>query len=177
MGSFKLKFLVIAVLFIGVILIFRMLFIPGNEINAPLIPEMSVNPASVVVEKGKEFSIDISIDPANNPISAAQFSLFFNGSIINIKDVTEGGFFKQKGEKTAFNSGTLDRNLGALVNIWGLIITPGAIVTMKGNIVTITMSANNTGTSQLILRDVIISNQAGKSIHTKVTNGSVEVKG
>ncbi|MCX9012740.1 MAG: cohesin domain-containing protein [Candidatus Methanoperedens sp.] len=176
MGSFKLKYLIIAILLIGVILLFRALFMPGTGISTTSIPEISVNPASVVAGKGNEFNINISMNPAGNPISAVQFNLLFNSSIINIKDVTEGDFFKQGGAKTAFSSGILDKKRGALTNVWGLIITPGANATAKGTLATITIYASDAGTSQLDLTDVIISNPGNNSIQIKIINGSVGVK-
>jgi hypothetical protein len=136
-------------------------------------PEISVDPALQAVQKGEEFSINISINPADAPILAGQFNLLFDNSVIDIKKVTEGDLFKQGGAKTAFNSGTLDKKRDILINVWGLIIKPGANVTKKGSLATITMYANNSGTSKLNLSGVIISDPGGNSIRIKITNGSV----
>ena len=96
--------------------------------------EIIIYPASQTVQKGQDFNINISVDPAGNPITAMQFNLLFNSEFAEVRNITEGELFKQNGTNTSFNSGTLNNNYGTLVNVWGLIITPGANVTTGGNI-------------------------------------------
>jgi hypothetical protein len=168
------KILVASILIIIlIILFFKIQSIQVIMISSTPMPEISVDPALQAVQKGEEFSINISINPADAPILAGQFNLLFDNSVIDIKKVTEGDLFKQGGAKTAFNFGTLDKKRGILINVWGLIIKPGANVTKKGSLATITMYANNSGTSKLNLSGVIISDPGGNSIRIKITNGSV----
>ncbi|MCX9012739.1 MAG: cohesin domain-containing protein [Candidatus Methanoperedens sp.] len=150
-------------------------FISGTVTGAASPVEISVNTTSQSVEKGTEFSINISIDPVNNPISAAQFNLFFDGSLVNVKNVTEGDLFKKQGINTIFDPGTFSNSDGTLINVWGLIITPGANVTTKGTLATISLYAKNTGTSQLNLTNVIISDPNGTSVQVNRANSSIKV--
>lgn len=176
MVSFKSKILILLAFAVLVVLLLRLYSVPGTEIISVPATEINVIPANVIVEKGKEFSIDISIDPAGKPVSAAQFNLIFNGSVLKVRNITEGSFFKQNGGKTAFKAGALDNNKGTVTNVWGLILTPGADVTAKGTFVTIIMYADNIGNSKLDLTDVIIINPKDNSIPVRVRNGTVNVR-
>lgn len=171
------KVLVASILLILlIILIFKIQSIQVNLISSTPMPEISLDPSFLVVEKGEKFNINISINPADAPISAAQFTLLFESSVMNIKEVSEGNFLKQGGAKTNFDPGTQGNKRGALINVWGLIITPGANVTANGTLAKITMVANNSGTSNLNFSDVIISSPGAKSIRIKIKNGSVGVR-
>lgn len=129
----------------------------GSMISAASPVEININPSSQNVENGQEFLVNITIDPVNNPISAAQFDLIFNSSYIEVKNVKEGNLFKQNNAKTIFNSGIINNSKGNIINIWGLI-TAKSNVTTKGTIATITIYAkNNTGTAPLDLTNVIIT--------------------
>ncbi len=147
----------------------------GTIISAASPVEISVYPSSQIIEKGKEFTINISMDPFNNPVTAAQFNLFFNSSFLEIRNVTEGSFFKQKGANTIFSPGIINNSHGTLINVWGLIIIPGANVTTKGTFARITMYAKNLGSSQLNLTSVIVSSPDSSAVQINATNGSVGV--
>jgi len=74
-----------------------------------------------------------------------------------------------------FNPGVLNNSRGNLVNVWGLIITPGANVTSKNNFAIITFISNNTGTLRLNLTNVIISNQGSASVPVNISNISINI--
>ena len=151
-------------------------FLSSSMISAASPVEISLNPSSQIVENGQEFLVNISVDPVNNPISAAQLNLIFNSSYIEVKNVTEGNLFKQNNEKTIFNSGIINNSKGNIINIWGLIITPRSNVTTKGTIATITMYAkNNTGSAQLNLTNVIITDPKSNVVQSNITNGSADM--
>lgn len=135
--------------------------------------EVSIQAPSQFVNEGQEFTINISIDPLNNPISGAQFNLVFNGSLGRIKNISEGDLFKINGAKTLFNHGVLNNTTGNLVNVWGLIITPRASIIKKNNLAVITFISNGAGTFRLNLTDVIICNPESISLQTRITNISL----
>ncbi|MDO8725724.1 MAG: cohesin domain-containing protein [Candidatus Methanoperedens sp.] len=138
---------------------------------------ISVNTPSLSIEKGKDFTVNISVDPAYNSISSAQFNLIFDASVLDVKSITEGNLFKNAGVKTIFDNGTTNNSDGSLVNVWSLIISPGASVTAKGTLASITMYAKNIGTSKLNLTNVMISNTSSLSIPAGKTNLLVSVYG
>lgn len=145
-----------------------------SEIGIASPVEISIPLVSDTVEKGQEFTVNISIDPVNNPITAAQFNLLFNSTFLEIKNITEGNLFKQDGADTVFNSGILNNSDGTLVNVWGLIITPGANITTKGDIAALTMHSKDAGTSLLNLTNVIVSDPNSQALQVKITNGSID---
>ncbi|HLB69581.1 MAG: PGF-pre-PGF domain-containing protein [Candidatus Methanoperedens sp.] len=134
--------------------------------------EISVNPVFMVVENGQEFTVDIAIDPLNNSISAAQFNLIFDSSNLEVKNVNEGDLFRQNGANTIFNPGNLDNSDGNIINIWGLIITPGAYVITKGTLATITMYSKMAGISLFNLTNVIVSYPDSRVAEINISNGS-----
>jgi len=152
------------------------LIILSTAVNALAAPvEVNVTSDIQSVESGQDLIINISIDPFNNSVTGAQFNLLFNSSILEIINITEGSLFNQNGANTAFNSGIIDNSDGTLINVWGLIITPGANVTTKANIATITMTAKNAGSSRLNLTHVIVSDPDSQALDVNIINGSVSV--
>jgi len=137
--------------------------------------QMTIDPDFQIAEIGQNFSINISIDPVSNPITGAQFSLLFNRSYIEIQNITEGNLFKQNGSETLFSSGLINNTEGTLINVWGLVITPGINVTTKGTFATISIYAKKKGTTKLNLTNVIISDPFSNSIQTNIINGSLEI--
>lgn len=149
------------------------LVLAGIGTAAPV--EIGIYPASGIIEKGQDFTVNVSVDPAGNPITGAQFNLLFDGSFVDVKNVSEGNLLKQKGAITLFNPGILNNSEGSLTNVWDLIIVSGANVTTKGTLATITMNARKTGTAGIDLSHVIISDPNSNATQVSVANGSVKI--
>ena len=149
------------------------LVLAGISTAAPV--EIGIYPASKIIEKGQDFTVNVSVDPVGNPITGAQFNLLFNGSVVEVKNVSEGNLFKQKGASTLFNPGILNNSEGSLINVWDLIIVPGANVTTKGTLATLTMNAKKTGTAGFNLSNVIVSDPASNATQVNVANSSVDI--
>lgn len=162
--------ILLIILSVIIFIIFNILNKSSDDVEiSVLAPPRSVN-------KGQDFNIDIIIDPANKPVSAAQFDLIFNGSVINIRNVTDSSLFKQGSLQSIFNPGIINNSMGSLMNVWGVIITPGMNVTSKNTFVTVTMEAKNAGTSSLGLKNVIISGPGDNSYQVRILNGSINVE-
>lgn len=149
------------------------LVLAGISTAAPV--EIGIYPASKIIEKGQDFTVNVSVDPVGSPITGAQFNLLFNSSFVEVKNVSEGNLFKQKGAITLFNPGTLNNSEGSLINVWDLIIVSGANVTTKGTLATITMNARKTGTAGIDLSHVIVSDPASNATQVNVANSSVKI--
>lgn len=149
------------------------LVLAGISTAAPV--EIGIYPASKIIEKGQDFTVNVSVDPVGSPITGAQFNLLFNGSFVEVKNVSEGNLFKQKGASTLFNPGILNNSDGSLINVWDLIIVPGANVTTKGTLATITMNAKKTGAAGFNLSHVIISDPNSNATQVNVVNSSVKI--
>ena len=149
------------------------LVLSGISTAAPV--EIGIYPASKIIEKGQDFTVNVTVDPVGSPITGAQFNLLFNGSFVEVKNVSEGNLFKQKGASTLFNPGILNNSDGRLINVWNLIIVPGSNVTTKGTLATITMNARKTGIAGLNLSHVIISDPGSNATQVNVANSSVKI--
>lgn len=134
---------------------------------------MIVTPSSKIVSPGQTLRLNISIDPMGNPISGAQLSLTYNGSILKVNSVTEGTLFKQNGANTIFNGGVIDSTSGKVDNIYGSILGPYNVTTVGTFIVIDFIAIGSSGTSVVNVSDIIISDQAGYPVAFNLTNGSV----
>lgn len=155
------------------LLIVAVLILSGISTAAPVIT--GIYPESKIIEKGQDFTVNVSLDPAGSPITAAQFNLLFNSSFVEIKNVSEGNLFNQNGALTIFNPGILNNSQGRLINVWGLIIVPRSNVTTKGTLATITMTAKKMGTAGLNLSNVIVSDPYSNAAQVNVINSSVKI--
>ena len=176
-GSRKEKKLKITIVVLMIILIFSLYFIfntiPGT---APFDGvRISVNPEKNTIMKGEEFFVDVFIDPGKKPVSAVQFSLFFNNSILKIKNVQEGDFLRINETQTIFSPGKINNTGGALLNVFGTMIKPGGSTTVSNTFARITMNSEYPGSSGIELRNVIVSGPDSKQYVVKILNGSIEV--
>lgn len=137
--------------------------------------QISVIPENRTIMKGQEFYADIYIDPGKKPVSAVQFSLFFNSSILKIKNVQEGDFLRINETRTIFGPGKINNTGGMLLNVFGTMIKPGGNTTIMNTFARITMSSEAHGNSGIELGNVIISGPDSKQYQVKILNGSIEV--
>lgn len=144
------------------------------SVNTSTAAEIKIEPSFQVIEPGKEFTINVSIDPGGIPITGAQFNLIYNSSMIDIIDVSEGDLFRQNGSATWFYSGNISQ--GILFNVLDVIITPGGNVSKKANISMITLYAKKNGRSYLNLSHVVISDPESKAVRVNITNGSARIR-
>jgi hypothetical protein len=133
--------------------------------------EVSISPASQIVRASEDFYINVYCDPGQ-PIKAFEFKLSFDENLISAIEVTEGNIFN--GYTTFFNSGTIDNNLGTIVDIYGLILGAGN-TSNPGTLARINFTAKTTtGLSSLSLYEVGITNET-EYVSINLTNGTVQV--
>lgn len=137
--------------------------------------QISVIPENRTIMKGQDLLVDIYIDPGLRPVSAVQFNLFFNNSILKIKNVQEGDFLKINETPTIFGPGKVSNTGGTLLNVYGTMVKPGGNTTIGNTFARITMSSDVAGSSGIELGDVIISGPDSKKYSVKILNGSIEV--
>ncbi|MDO8725094.1 MAG: cohesin domain-containing protein [Candidatus Methanoperedens sp.] len=160
-----------------IILIFSVYFIfnkspgmaPFDDVRISIVPENSN------ILKGKEFYVDVFIDPGKKPVSAVQFNLFFNSSILKIKNVQEGDFLKINETRTIFSPGKINNTGGMLLNVFGTMVSPGGNTTVRSTFARITMSSEAPGSSGIEPRNVVVSGPDSKQYQVKILNGSIEV--
>ena len=146
----------------------------GVGIGATPITGVAISPESQTVAPGESFSVNISVTP-DTGMAGMQFDLVFNASLVRVNSVLEGDLLKQNGTDTAFVEGTVDNTAGTITNVFGCILGPYN-VTAPGTFAIISMTAMDTsGTSNLDLVDVIVSDPYGYATDVELASGTVTV--
>lgn len=159
---------------IGIMLVFAVIiaFVPLNltVIGDPLgNTDVSIDPGGQTVGSNGEFYVNVLCTP-DQPIKAFELKLSFDSTLIQANDVIEGDIFD--GYPTYFNEGTINNSDGTIINVYGLILGSGN-VSDPGILITISFSSDSiSGTSNINLYDVGITNEDGY-ISISTTNGSV----
>ena len=133
-------------------------------------PEISVEPLYLQVSPGEEFTVNITVDPDGEEIGGAQYTLFFDNSLLQALRQDNGPFLSQDGAGTMKISDNIDNSVGKIE--YGEMRTGVDYgITTPGILATITFNATEPGTSSLNLSEVILSDPRGYEI-TNVTNNN-----
>ena len=134
-------------------------------------PEVSVVPAVINTNVGNRFTINVTVSPAGNEIYGAQCTLRFDPSILQVVKQTKGTFLSQDGASTVEVKNSFNNARGTVeygetrVGVKNGVEEPGTLTSISFEVV-------GTGTSDLELLDVIMSDPHAESIKTVVNNGS-----
>ncbi len=154
-----------------ILLMYGLILIIGQAYAA----EVTVAPSTRVINPGTDFNMNITIDPQNIAIAGAQLNIEFNRSLILVNSVSEGDLFKQGGANTFFNNGIIDNASGTVINIFDAIIGRKNVST-RGTLIIINATATGTsGTSDIDISNVKISDPDGNPVVFIVNNGSVRL--
>lgn len=150
---------------------------PASAAPAPAAAPVPRATLSVVapksVKKNDRFSVEVQVSNAAN-VSKAPFTMVYDPIFVEFVNATEGGFLKQAGAKTEFQT-NVDRNTGQIavtVNRTGDV--PGA--TGSGPLMTATFRARNQGPASFGFLGVNLADKEGKVQETIPFNTVVEVK-
>ncbi len=154
------------------LLILVLLLIP-HSLGADFI----VSPSNEIVNQGQTFDLNIYLDPMGTSVAGAQLNIEYNGSILKINNIREGDILKQTGANTFFNGGAIDNSLGKVINIFDAILGPASVST-PGKFVIINATAiGSSGSSNIYLSNVKISDQNSKEVPVNLINGTIEING
>ncbi|MCD4822375.1 MAG: hypothetical protein K8R11_10000 [Methanococcoides sp.] len=133
--------------------------------------DVVLKPSSQVVAPGETFTIDIFVSP-DVDIAGMQFDLLYDGSKFQITDVNEGNLFKQSGMGTFFVAGSI--NSDQINDAYGCILGASDTST-PATFASITLAADEqaSGKSDLVLKDVIISDPNGNAVDIEIMNTEV----
>lgn len=137
--------------------------------------DVTVIPSTITVIQGQTFDLNISIDSGGTSIAGAQLNIGFNKSVININNIMEGNLFKQNGVNTFFNNGTVNNSLGEVVNIFDVILGSYFVSTPRTFIIINATAVGSSGTSEINLSNVMVSDPNGQVISLNAFNGSVNI--
>ena len=140
----------------------------GEKINA----EVFVSPSVSNYVKDNEFLIYIKIS-TQGEIYAGEFELKFNSNVLEVVNVKEGGFLSKDGVE----SYEIIKNEQGRVVFASTRLGQTKGISGQGNLAEIKFKSKNTGTSQLTLDNIQLTDTSlvvGK-IKVKVKNGRVDV--
>jgi hypothetical protein len=150
----------------------------------PSAVSVSMSPSTQSVSPGEAFQVDLVID-TDTPSRGAQASLTFDPVLVEVTEVTEGDFFKAWAEASGnftllFPEPTIDNVAGEVSGFSVAVIgtNPGG-PTGSGLLWTyhMTAKAEVTGTSDLVLADVVLADALGSGIPgVDVNDGKVVVE-
>lgn len=154
------------------LLVLVLLSIFASQVSAQTI--ISIDPQTLSVDKEQNFTVDIRVQP-DAPISGIQFNLSYNGSVVHVLSIEEGELFKQDGENTIFNSGSIDNKAGEVTGTYGFIVGK-ANISNPGVFISISFGSQDVDDRcTLCLSNVIVSNFTGSQIPVTIVDGSVIV--
>ena len=140
-----------------------------------LAAQVSVEPACQIVLKGENFTVNISVDPEENEyVFVAQYSLYFNNTLLNGTSPVNGSFLSQDGADTLVLINTTNNTIGK-TEYGEMRIDVNYGINTSGTLSTITFQAIADGCSELVLDDVILADSNQSIIPANITNGSVRI--
>lgn len=141
--------------------------------SASATSQVTLQPSSGITSADDTEILDVFVVP-DTEIAGMQFDLEFDGSVLQVTDVTEGDLFKQSSRKTFFNTSQIDN--GTLKTVYGCILGKGGVST-SGTFATVTLSSNSDvkNKSEISLEKVIISSPEGNAVEVKLVNASIKI--
>jgi len=122
--------------------------------SAQSAPIMKVEPSHLDIQAGDEFAINIMVDPDETEILSGQYDLYYNNSLLDVINQTQGTFLSADGANTmpiVNNIISLPIQYGEMRLVDYGIIMPGILATVNFKVI------GNSGNSELHLDNVILS--------------------
>jgi len=168
------KYMKKQLLFIGIVILLLMTFVPNQKVMAAAETTLSFSPSATNKTVGDTFTVNVEIATGANSVQALDLVFTFNKSIVEVTGVATGGLSTNFNEitKTIDNvNGKVSYSIGAKPNTTDVI---------KGNgtIAVITMKALAAGTSTQAWTDasiVIAALNETTSAYKSGTSGTITV--
>lgn len=134
---------------------------------------INLNPRNFEVPQNREFRISVNLR-SQEEIYNMSLNLSFDSSVLNLKQVTVGGFVRQGGMDSSFLQ-NIDNSSGACTIAFSSPdITKG--VKGTGGIATLVFEAKGKGESQVIINSVVATDTRGNSVIFQSQNARVVVR-
>ena len=134
---------------------------------------ISLNPGNFEVPQGREFRISVNLR-SQEEIYNLSLNLSFDSSVLNLKQVTAGGFVRREGLDSSFLQ-NIDNGSGiCTIAFSSPDITKG--VKGTGGIATLVFDAKEKGESQVMINGIVGIDTTGKSIVFGSQNARVVVR-
>ena len=141
---------------------------------------MRVEPSDVNTSLGKNFTVDITVDPAENEVYGASYTLHFDNTLLEATSQTQGAFLGQDGESTNVIVNKIDNTLGKIEYAESRMMGVDVGVNGSGVLTTITFQAIGVdGISPLELSDLdgeLLYSTSSGSILPVIYNGTCKIE-
>ena len=134
---------------------------------------INLNPGNIEVPQKREFRINVNLR-SQEDIYNISLNLSFDPSVLNLKQVSAGGFVRQEGLDSSFLQ-TVDNGSGACTIAFS---SPDINKGVKGTggIATLVFEAKEKGESQVTVNSVVAIDTTGKSVVFESQNARVVVR-
>jgi hypothetical protein len=139
---------------------------------------ISVEPAYIDVWQDEEFTVNITVDPAENEVYSASYTLHFDNTLLKAISWTQGEFLTRDGKSSNLWVYEIDNTLGKFEYGEGRISTDVGVGGDPGNLTMITFQPRKTGLCSFNISDLdsgLLYSTSGPIIPTDINNGSVEI--
>ena len=147
--------------FLGVLLL--------SSVNAQ--PTVSIDPAATNADIGDEFTIDIVLKNMDE-LRGGSVKILFDGAMLDVKSITDGGFLKSFGSTFSFSD--YDNDAG-WVQYDESILGAGTMASGDGVFCSITFTVIDNGVSALSFDTVDLRNRDNATIDVTTENATVSV--
>jgi hypothetical protein len=158
---------------IGIIISLITLIVSIQAVYAA--PTITVEPQSFSVMPGDTIIVNIVIDPDGTEIMGVEYKLYINNNLLSAQSQNKSQFLSQDGASTMDLINLIDNTIGTIE--YGEVrkgVDYG--VTTPGTLTEIQFEALNSGSAELILADVVMSNPDAEEIQgVIVNNATVEI--
>jgi len=130
---------------------------------ASAVPIISIEPTHIEVLEGNNFSVNITVDPDDTEVMGVQYRLSFDNNLLNAVDQRKGTFLSHDGISTMNIKNKINNTIGEAKYCE---IRPGVSygVNTFGILAIITFNATESGTCNLILDNVILTDTEAEEI-------------
>ena len=138
-------------------------------------PTISVEPSYLSVSQGDDFTVNVTIDPCGDEVMGAQYKLYFNNILLRALSQNKDSFLSRDSASTVNIVNKIDNPAGRIE--YGEMrtgVTNG--VNTSGTLTTIKFEARSSGSGELRLYDVVLSDPNVTEIPgVIVNNATVEI--
>lgn len=161
-------------LFGVIVIVVLVIAITGcTTLSGPRPLTVSVSPASKSVSNGETFTLDVRVSGASD-FYGFQFNVEYDPSILEFQGASEGTFLSKNGQDQTFCVDYKDETSGLVKNIACIRLGEGS-VDGEGLLETLTFKATGTGTSEITLSNVKLTNSKAERLDPSILNGEVIV--
>lgn len=131
--------------------------------TASAMPTVGIEPTSLEISHGDNFTVNIIVDPDGNEVLGAQYRLSFDNNFLNVIDQSKGTFLSEDGTNTINFPNKINNSTGE-VEYGETRLNVSYGVANSGILAVITFNTTDSGSCDLILDNVILVDTKANAI-------------